>query len=143
MERAEQRVRREPHLVEEHLVELAAAGHLPQRAHLDARASAMSTRKNEMPAWRGASGSVRARRIPRSATRPLEHHTFWPVTTQSSPSALGPRAQAGQVAPGAGLGEQLAPHLVGLEDPAQVGPLLLRRAEGEDRAAGEHDARPC
>ena len=96
-----------------------------------------------MPAWRGASGSVRARRIPRSATRPFEHHTFWPVTTQSSPSRSARVRQAGQVAAGAGLGEELAPHLVGLEDPAQVGLLLLGGAEGEDRSAGEHDARPC
>ena len=75
-----------------------------------------------MPAWRGASGSVRARRMPRSATRPLEHHTFWPVTTQSSPSRSARRAEAGQVAAGAGLGEELAPHLLGLEDPAAGGP---------------------
>ena len=88
-----------------------------------------------MPAWRGASGSVRARRIPRSATRPLEHHTFWPVTTQCVAVELGPRAQAGQVAPGARLREELAPHLLGLEDAAEVGPLLLGRAEGEDRPA--------
>ena len=47
---------------------------------------AMSIRKNEMPLWGRASASVRAMRIPRSATRPLEHQTFWPSTTHSSPS---------------------------------------------------------
>ena len=40
-----------------------------------------------MPAWGLASGSVRARQIPRSATRPFEHHTFCPVRTHSSPSS--------------------------------------------------------
>ena len=36
----------------------------------------MSRRKNEMPWCRGASGSVRAMRMPQSLTRPPEHHTF-------------------------------------------------------------------
>ena len=34
-----------------------------------------------MPLWGGASGSVRAMRMPQSATRPFEHQTFWPLTT--------------------------------------------------------------
>jgi hypothetical protein len=49
---------------------------------------AIGTRKNEMPLCFGASATerVRARQIPQSATRPLEHHTFWPWSTQESPS---------------------------------------------------------
>ena len=55
-------------------------------------AARMSTRKYEIPAWRRASGSVRAMQMARSATLPFEHHTFWPVRRQppvaSSGSAL-------------------------------------------------------
>ena len=50
------------------------------------RAGRMSSRKNEMPSCLGASGSVRAMRMPQSLTRPPEHHTFWPLTTKRSPS---------------------------------------------------------
>ena len=39
-----------------------------------------------MPLCLGTSGSVRARRIPHSARWAAEVHTFWPVTTHSSPS---------------------------------------------------------
>ena len=39
-----------------------------------------------MPLCFGASGLVRATSIPRSATWPPEVHTFWPLTTHSSPS---------------------------------------------------------
>ena len=39
-----------------------------------------------MPLCGGASGSVRAMRMPQSATRPFEHHTFWPFTPNESPS---------------------------------------------------------
>ena len=39
-----------------------------------------------MPSCLGASGSVRAMRMPQLLTRPPEHHTFWPLTTKRSPS---------------------------------------------------------
>ena len=41
-----------------------------------------------MPLCFGASSveRVRARQMPWSATRPFEHHTFWPVSIQASPS---------------------------------------------------------
>ncbi len=47
----------------------------------------MSIAKYEMPWCFGSSESVRAISIPRSASRPLYVHTFWPLTTNSSPSA--------------------------------------------------------
>ena len=47
----------------------------------------MSTMKNVMPLCFGASGSVRASRMPKSAWCALEVQTFWPLTTHSSPSS--------------------------------------------------------
>ena len=40
-----------------------------------------------MPRCLGASRSVRASRMPHSARWAAEVHTFWPVTTHSSPSS--------------------------------------------------------
>ena len=42
--------------------------------------------KNEIPRCLGASQSVRAMSMPKSAFLALEVHTFWPLTTHSSPS---------------------------------------------------------
>ena len=52
---------------------------------------------------------------------------------------LGPAAQPGEVAPGVGLAEALAPDLVGAEDPLQVH-LLLGRARGSDGGSHVLDA---
>ena len=95
--------------------------------------------RTRCPAWRGASGSVRARRIPRSATRPLEHHTFWPVTTQSSPSSSARVLRPARSLPAPGSEKSWHQTCSASRIAAQVGRLLLRRAEGEDRAAREHD----
>ena len=46
----------------------------------------VSITKNEMPLCLGLSGSVRTTRIPRSECWAPELHTFWPLTTHSSPS---------------------------------------------------------
>ncbi len=42
--------------------------------------------KYEMPSCFGASGSVRAMRMPNLASWAIEVQIFWPVTTHSSPS---------------------------------------------------------
>ena len=63
VQRAEQRVGGQLDVGEEDLVELGLAGHLPQRPHLDA-GQVHVDRKNEMPLCFGASGSVRAMRMP-------------------------------------------------------------------------------
>ena len=42
--------------------------------------------KNEMPRCLGTSQSVRAMSMPKSAFLALDVHTFWPLTTNSSPS---------------------------------------------------------
>ena len=78
----------------------------------------------------GHVGSVRASRIPHSARWAADVHTFWPVTTHSSPSRTARVAIAGQVGPGLGLGEELAPHLVAPEHRGRTA-LLLVGAVGE------------
>ena len=50
--------------------------------------------------------------------------------------ALGPGAQRGQVRPGVGLAEQLAPLLRAVEDAGQPPLLLLGRAAGDDGRPG-------
>ena len=42
----------------------------------------MSSMKNEMPSCLGTSGSVRARRMPQSASFAIDVQTFWPLTIQ-------------------------------------------------------------
>ena len=62
----------------------------------------MSMAIQVMPRCLGASGSVRARSIPRSAVVPREVHTFWPLMIHSSPSstALVVRPARSEPAPG-------------------------------------------
>ena len=48
--------------------------------------ASMVQTKYEMPRCLGASGSVRAMRIPKRASWASEVQIFWPVTTHSSPS---------------------------------------------------------
>ena len=69
-------------------------------------------------------------------------HTFWPLTIHSSPSRTALVAEAGEVAAGAGLAEQLAPLLLAGEHRAQEAILLLVAAVGDDGGAGErHEER--
>ena len=86
-----------------------------------------------MPRCLGWSGSVRARRMPRSLKCAPEVHTFWPLTTHSSPSRSARVARPARSEPAPGLAEQLAPHLLASQHRPQV-PLLLRvGAVGDDR----------
>ncbi len=62
----------------------------------------ISTQKNEMPRCPGVSGSVRAIRMPISANWPLEHHTFWPFTTNESPSGRAAVASDARSLPASG-----------------------------------------
>ena len=112
VQRAEQAVGRQRDVGEEDLVELGrrrssgAAGGSRCPAGPSGRGRTRCRR-----AWRRP-GSVRAMRMPQSLTRPPEHHTFWPLTTKWSPSRSARVDSDAEVAAGAGLGEQLAPHVV-------------------------------
>ena len=54
-----------------------------------------------------------------------DDQTFWPLTTNTSPRALHPRAHRGEVGARVRLGEALAPDLLGGEDLREVRLLLL------------------
>ncbi len=99
-----------------------------------------SMTKNEMPLCLGTSGSVRTTRIPRSEYWARQFHTFWPLTIHSSPSRSARVCSAGQVAAGAGLGEELAPGLLAGGQRAQPALLLLVGAELDDHR-GAHGLR--
>ena len=69
----------------------------------------MSTMKHEMPSCFGASGFVRARQMPQSASLAIDVQTFWPFSTQPPSTRVAARRQRGEVGARAGLAEQLAP----------------------------------
>ena len=78
--------------------------------------------------------------MPQLLYRPPEHHTFCPLTMYRSPSRSARVVSDAEVAAGAGLGEQLAPHVLGRQRRPEVGGLLLRRAEPLDRLPRQHEA---
>ncbi len=88
------------------------------------------------PLCLGASGSVRATSIPRSAMWASVFHTFCPVMTHSSPSRTARVARPARSEPGARLAEQLAPRLLAGEGPAQQPAAQLVGAVGHHRGAG-------
>ncbi len=98
----------------------------------------MSQMKYVMPRCLGTSGSVRAMRMAQRATWALEVHTFCPLTTQLF-LPDGARTERGQVGPGAGLAEELAPDL--LADPQRPEEVpLSASAEAEDGRRGHAEA---
>ena len=92
-----------------------------------------------MPWCLGTSGSVRARRIPHSARWAAEVHTFWPVTTHSSPSSTARVATLARSEPASGSLKSWhhtsSPRSIG----GQVALLLLVGAVGEQRGADHAD----
>ena len=70
-------------------------------------------------------------------------HTFWPVTTHSSPFLTARVFSRREVRAGVGLGEALAPDLLGREDRRQVALLLLVGAPHHQRRARPAAARAC
>ena len=89
------------------------------------------------PSRLGTSGSVRARSTAKSARWAHVVHTFWPVTTQSSPSRSARVRKRREVGAGAGLAEQLAPHLLVAHDRREEPPALLLGAVREQRRRRE------
>ena len=64
-------------------------------------------------------------------------HTFWPVSTHSSPSRSARRGERGEVGAGARLAEELAPALLVAHDRRQEAQPLLLGAVGEQRRRRE------
>ena len=98
--------------VEEHLVELGAAGHLAERPHLDAGLVHRAQAGTRGPWCDFDSGSVRHTTKHQSARCASVVHTFWPVITHSSPSSTARRLDVREVGAGVRLGEALAPQLL-------------------------------
>ncbi len=132
---AHEGVGRQAHVGEEHLVEGLRARHLgdgpdvdPGRIHRthevgDAPVLGhMRIATSDEDAVTGVLGERRPDLLP-------VHHPFITVS-------LGSRAQAGQVAPGAGFTEQLTPDVLTGQQPGQVARLLLV-------GAGVHEGRAC
>ena len=97
-------------------------------------------RKNEMPSCFARVGIGARHEDAPVAHPPAGAPHLLAVDDEAVAVLLGPRGERSEVAAGAGLGEQLAPHVVGAERGAQVLVLLRRRAVAQDRPAGEHEA---
>ena len=96
--------------------------------------------KYEMPLCLGTSGSVRAIRMPYLAWWAPLDQIFEPLITYSSPSRSARVREAGEVGPGVGFAEQLAPELLAAEDRRQEALLLLVGAGEQDRRRRPSDA---
>ena len=101
----------------------------------------MSSRKKVIPLCLGASGSVRANRIPQSDRWADEFHTFCPFTTNSSPSRSALVERFARSDPSARLTEQLAPHHVAPQHGREMAGSLHVGAEVPDGRPGQGDAR--
>ena len=97
----------------------------------------MSTKSAVIPRWADSGVPVRVSRTQRCAYWARLVQTFWPVTRQPLVGALGPAGERGQVAPGARLGEPLAPRLVPAEQGRDHGGGQLGRGV-VDHGGGEH-----
>ena len=130
--------------VEEDLVEVVAARHLAQRADVDAGLAHRQGEKQDTTPRRGRSGRS-GRRAGRSRRCRL------PTSTPSGPTRRQPPAtgaasggDAGEVGPGVGLGQQLAPALLAAHDPGRwASPQLVGAVGEQDRRQhlqgdGEH-----
>ena len=103
--------------------------------HLDARRAHVDDEVRDAGVRFGASGSVRASRMPHCATCASVVHTFWPFTTYSSPSRVARVGERREVAARARLAEELAPELGAVEEPGQPTLLLRLGARDEQRRA--------
>ena len=121
------------HVGEVHLVELGLAGRLHAAGGTSTPGACMSTTNIVMPLCFGCSGSVRTITMPKRARCASVVHTFWPLTTHSSPSRTVRVERPADVGARAGLAEHLAPDLLAGEQRAQVAALLLVAAVGHDR----------
>ena len=136
VQRAEQAVGGQLDVGEEDLVELRAARHLLERADVDAGQVHRAQEERDAVVL-GRLGVRPGHQDAPAADPPARAPDLLAVDDEAVAVALGPRRQAAEVAAGAGLGEQLAPHLVAVERRPQVLGLLLGRAVHQQRATGE------
>ena len=101
----------------------------------------MSIRKYVSPRCLGASWLVRASSMHHFDWCANVVHTFWPVTTYSSPWRHRAGLQRREVGARLGLAEALAPDLVGAQDRREEALLLLVGAVGDHASARPSSAR--
>ena len=97
----------------------------------------MGNAKYVRPLCFGASGSVRASNMPRSATCAPEVHTFWPVMIHSSPSRTARVCTLARSEPAPGSLKSWHQPCLAVDDRPEVGRLLLVAAVRQDRRAGQ------
>ena len=125
-----------PDVGEEDLVEAGPAGHLAQRADLDARRPHVDDEAGEALVL-GQVGVGAGDDLADVAVLGTRRPHLLPVEDPLLAVALGAGLQAGEVAPGARLGEQLAADDVAAVHRLEVGVLGDVGAVGEDRR-GDH-----
>ena len=119
-------------VVEEQLAELGMAGDLRHRPQLDARRAHVDDEHRD-PAVLGP-GLVRAGQHPAPAGElPPRDPGLLAADHEVVAALLRPGAQRREVRPGVGLGEALAPDLLGREDRRDVPAALLVAAEAQQR----------
>ena len=130
---------RDAHVGEEHLVELVRAGHLHERAHLDARRSHVDDEVRDAAVRFGVrvgagEQDAEARHVRKRCPDLLAVHDELVAV------AHGTRRQACEVAARGRLAEQLAPDLRPVEDARQPLRALLVGAGDQQRRPGPADA---
>ena len=130
--RAERLGVRDARVGEVHLVELGLAGHLPQRADLDAGGVHVDDEGGEAGVLHGLRvGAHDEQAPPRDVGQRRPDLLAVDDPLVAVPDAA--RRQSGEVGPAAGLGEQLAPDLFAGEQGAEVAALLLLGPPLHDR----------
>ena len=122
---------------QEHLVELGPARHLAERSHLDAGGAHVEEEERDALVPRRVGIGPGHEDAP-VADPPAGAPHLLTVDDETVAVLFSAGGERGQVAAGTGLGEQLAPHLLAPQGRAQVALALLRRAEAQDAAAGQH-----
>ncbi len=139
---ADHLVHRHEDVGEEDLVELGIAGHLHERAHVDAWIGHVDDERGDpLLAPRFVRIGARQAQAPRGELgvgRPdlAAGHEVAPFGRH------GPRRERRQVAPGVGLAEELAPDLRGREDRRQVAQALLLAAVRQQGGSDQVDPDP-
>src|SRR5437870_2375598 len=129
---------RHAHGVEEDLAELGRAGQLAERADRDARALHVEDEVGEPAVLGRRRIGAREQDRPAGELRVARPHLL-AGHDEAVAVGLGARPQRGQVAPGAGLAEELAPELVGGEDGREEATLLRLAAVRDEGRAGVVD----
>ena len=139
---AEEAVDRELDVGEEDLVELRPAGHLLERAHLDAGQVHRAEEERDAVVLGGLGVGAGHEDAP-VADPPARAPDLLAVDDEAIAVTVGTRAQRSEVAAGARLGEQLAPHVLRRQRGAQVLEPAARASRSAAAPRRRGPDRPC